>query len=490
MPQTQETSTPAPRWDFRLQTPADLAELCRQVGAHVETSDDLAPLGQPLSFAGLTIPNRLAIQPMEGCDSDSDGRPGPLTIRRYERFAAGGAGLLWMEATAVVPEGRANPRQLWLHDASVSAIAEMVAGIRRVAAERHGSDHRPALVVQLTHSGRYSKPEGKTAVLMAAHNPARDGLLELPRDGEIVTDDYLDSLVAAYVAAAKLAVEVGFDAVDVKACHGYLLNELLGARTREGRYGGSFANRTKLMLDIVDAIAAEVPDARIVSRLNVYDAMDFPFGWGVDAEDATVPDLAEPKQLIGQLIDRGVDMIDVTAGNPYFNPHVNRPYNEPVVAGYPSPEHPLNGVARLIGLAGEIQQSFSDLAVVGSGYSWLRALIPHVAAATLRDGRATIIGCGRMAFAYPDFVTDIVQTGRMDPKKICVGCSACTQIMRDGGRTGCVVRDSHVYGPIFRRGRLTDADNLRRLAEGCRQCSDATCTQGCPAGVDIRGFIA
>ncbi|MHC4563591.1 MAG: FAD-dependent oxidoreductase [Planctomycetota bacterium] len=480
---------PRPRWQFRLRSLGDLAEMCSRLGVSVPTSDDLTVLAQPLTIGDLTIPNRLAIHPMEGCDGDAQGRPGPLTVRRYERFAAGGAGLLWMEATAIVPEGRANPRQLWLNDDSKAEFADLVQRIHTIAAARHGQAHRPILVAQLTHSGRYSKPHGKTAVMMAAHNPKRDAMLQLPRDGQIVTDDYLDSLADHYVSAARIAMEAGFDAVDVKACHGYLLNELLGAHTREGRHGRSFENRTRLILAIVDRIRAEVPQARITARLGVYDAMEYPYGWGVDKDDVNTPDLTEPKKLIGLLADRGVELINITVGNPYFLPHVNRPYNESTVGGYDSPEHPLTGVARIIELVGEIQQSFPDMAMIGTGYSWLRTLMPFVAAATVRDGRAKMVGCGRMAFAYPDFPADIFAKGAMNPEKVCVGCSGCTQMMRDGGMAGCVVRDSEIYGPLFRRGRLRDRDNLLRLAEGCRLCNEATCTQGCPAGVDISGFI-
>ena len=101
----------------------------------------------------------------------------------------------------------------------------------------------------------------------------------------------------------------------------------------------------------------------------------------------------------------------------------------------------------------------------------------------------TLIGAGRMGFAYPDFARDIINDGRMYPEKVCVGCSACTQIMRDNGRTGCVVRDNEVYGPIFRRGRMSDKDNLLRLAAACRKCQEPTCQLGCPAGIEIPQFI-
>jgi len=95
-----------------------------------------------------------------------------------------------------------------------------------------------------------------------------------------------------------------------------------------------------------------------------------------------------------------------------------------------------------------------------------------------------------MAFAYPDYAKDIINDGKMYPEKVCVSCSACTQIMRDAGMTGCVVRDNEVYGPIFEHGRMSDRDNLARLASACRKCQEPTCRLGCPAGVDIPKFIS
>ena len=126
---------------------------------------------------------------------------------------------------------------------------------------------------------------------------------------------------------------------------------------------------------------------------------------------------------------------------------------------------------------------------MGTGYSWLRTLFANVGAASKANGLATLIGAGRMAFAYPDFAKDIITKARMLPGKVCVSCSACTQIMRDGGTTGCVVRDNEVYGPIFEHGRMSDRDNLLRLASACRKCQEPTCRMGCPAGVDIPRFI-
>jgi len=489
-------------WEFQLSSVEDLKGLSRRLGVDVDAVEDVSILAEPVQAGSLVIPNSLAVHPMEGCDGDSEGRPGSLTVRRYERFAGGGAGLIWGEATAVVPEARANPRQLWLHEKSKSSFAAMAKRMREVAAESMGHKHRPVIVMQLTHSGRYSKPKDITHPMIAQRDPYRDPLApqqkpdpnrksRIPDDWPVVTDEYLDGLVDAYVEAARIAFEAGFDAVDVKSCHGYLINELLACYNRPGKYGGSFENRTRFLLDVVDRIHRELgEDKAVVTRLGVYDAIPYPYGWGVDKNDYDKPDLAEPKKLIGLLRQRGVRLINVTAANPYYNPHVGRPFNEPIVGGYEEPEHPLAGVARLVNLTGQIQKEFADIAIVGTGYSWLRTLFANVAAANKAKGLVSLAGAGRMAFAYPDFARDILKKGRMYPEKVCVGCSACTQIMRDGGMTGCVVRDNDVYGPILERGRMSDRDNLARLASACRKCQEPTCQLGCPAGVDIPRFIS
>jgi 2,4-dienoyl-CoA reductase (NADPH2) len=469
---------------------------------------------------------------MEGCDGDAEGRPGKLTFRRYERFAAGGAGLIWAEATAVVPEGRANPRQLWLNENNKDTFGALIERIHRRAREARrgtiryknkklsglcelGGEERPIIVAQLTHSGRYSKPGSTAQPIIAQHDPYRDPMVpqqkpdpdaksKIPPDWPIVTDDYLDRLQEAYVKAARIAFEVGFDAVDVKSCHGYLINELLACHNRSGKYGGSFENRTRFLLEVIDKIHKELGrEVPVVTRLGIYDAIPYPYGWGVSknpkseirnpkfpAACGVEPDLTEPKKLIALLRDRGVKLINITIANPYYNPHIGRPFNEPIIGGYPEPEHPLVGVSRLINLAGEIQKEFPDIAIVGTGYSWLRTLFPNVAAANKANHLVTLAGVGRMAFAYPDFAGDIITKGYLDPQKVCVACSGCTQIMRDGGMTGCVVQDSKVYGPIFKHGRMSDKDNLLRLASACRNCQEATCRLGCPAGVDIPRFIS
>lgn len=455
-------------WDSQIRDIEDLKRLNSRLGLSVQAQEDTSILAKPVQAGKLLIPNSLAIHPMEGCDGDSLGRPGELTLRRNKRFAAGGAGLIWVEATAVVPEGRANPRQLWINENNKEDFAAMVSMMRKTAAENFGSNHNPVIVLQLTHSGRYSKPEKENRHIIPQRDPYRDMLIpqpfpemnresRIPQEWPIVTDEYLDNLQDAYVIAARLALEAGFDAVDIKSCHGYLINELLACHNREGKYGGSFENRTRFLLETIGKIRNELGNnAAVTARLGIYDGIPYPYGWAVDKEDYTKPDLTEPIKLIKLLQERGVNLLNLTIANPYYNPHLNRPFNKPVVGGYEEPEHPLTGVNRLLDLTGRVQKQFPEMTIVGSGYSWLGALLPNVAAAYISKGLVTIVGAGRMAFAYPYFAKDIILNRKMYAKKVCVGCSLCTQIMRDGGMSGCAVRDKEIYGKVLKDTKEND----------------------------------
>lgn len=476
---------------FHFHTVEGLRQQIRQLQLDLELSEDISPLLEPLQVGRFTLPNRLVVLPMEGCDGTSDGEPDELTFRRYHRFAAGGAGVLWFEATAVVREGRANPRQLWLHEKTVPAFRTLVAQTHRAAREANGSTQRPLLILQLTHSGRYSRPGRTSEPIIAHHSPYLDPTHHLPPDYPLISDDALERLEDAYVTAAGCALRAGFDGVDIKACHRYLISELHASFTRENsRYGGaSFENRARFFRNVVRKIREAVPDLLVTSRLNAYDAMAYPYGFGVDRQHPEQPDLSEPLELVRFLREHGAPLVNITIGNPYYNPHVNRPFDLPTL-GAPMPaEHPLTGVHRFVQIVRQVQTTFPGLAVIGGGYSWLRQFFPYLAAANVRAGWVSLVGLGRMAFAYPDCLRDLQRLGRLQPDKVCVACSACTQIMRDGGRSGCVPRDATVYEPIYKTGRAEALDTIVQLAKSCRQCNDPTCVGGCPAQVNIPQFI-
>ena len=474
---------------FHFHSLSELRARIEELGVDLPLDEDVSGLLEPVKVGGFTLPNRLVVLPMEGCDGAPDGSPEELVFRRYRRFASGGASLLWLEATAVAPEARANPRQLWLHEGSLRGFAALVNQTHAAARETFGAHHRPLLILQLTHSGRYSRPGRSPAPIIAHHSKYLDPIHKLPPDYPLISDAELERLEDTYVEAARAAERAGFDGVDIKACHRYLISELHASHTREGRYGGSFENRSRFFRNVVGKIRDRAPGLMVTSRLNAYDAMAYPYGFGVDKEDASKPDLAEPIELVRFLAGAGAPLVNITIGNPYFNPYVNRPFDLPVAGAPMPPESPLAGVARFVGIVRAIQSEFPGLAVIGGGYSWLRQFFPYQAAANVRNGWVSLVGLGRMAFAYPDFARDLAEHGRLDPERVCVACSACSQIMRDGGRSGCVPRDAAIYEPIYKAGRAEALDAILEMAKTCRQCNDPTCVGCCPAGVNIPRFV-
>lgn len=410
-------------------------------------SDDVSVLQQEMEIAGKVVHNRLACQSMEGCDGTPDGRPGELTERRYKRFAEGGAGIIWYEATAVLEEGRANPRQLYITDENLDAFKKQVEEIKETAMKANGFE--PVVVMQATHSGRYSKPNGTPAPLIAYNNPIFEKDNPIAKD-RVVTDEYLDRVGEALVKGAVLAEKAGFDGVDIKACHRYLNSELLSAYEREGRYGGSLENRTRLLRESVKgAIESCSKDFIVSSRMNVYDGFAYPYGFGVSKEGGLAFDVTEPDWLIKELYKYGVRILNITMGNPYFNPHVNRPFAQ---GGYVAEEHPLEGVSRVLNGIAKLKELNPQMAMICSAVSYLGVAAPNVVAAYIRDGKFDFAGFGRTILAYPDFAKDIMTKGSMDKMKICLCCSKCTEIMRTpGGTPGCVIRDSGVYMPIYKK---------------------------------------
>ncbi len=422
-------------------------KLCSESGTSFPYSDDISCLAKEITVAGKKINNRIVYQAMEGCDGTYDGAPDELTYRRYLRFARGGAGIIWFEATAVLPEGRANPRQMYLSEKTEDELKKIVCDIKETGIKENGFE--PIVIVQLTHSGRYSKPEGTPAPLIAYNNPIfeKDNPIDKSR---IVSDDYLDLLQEKLINGAVWSKKLGFDGADIKSCHRYLLSELLSAYNREGRYGGSFENRTRLLTGAVkEAKILTGKDFIITSRLNVYDGFEYPYGFAVKEGCGITPDFTESKMLVKQLVANGIDMIDMTMGNPYFNPHVNRPFAS---GTYDPPEHPMQGVQRMLDGISEIASEIKGTPVISSGISFLGGVSANVCAGYINEGKFDFAGYGRETLAYPSCANAITSGENLDPKKLCICCGKCTEIMRrPGGTPGCVIRDGEVYMPLYKK---------------------------------------
>ena len=408
-------------------------------------SEDVSVLGQPTDICGRTVPNRLVCQAMEGCDGTATGEPGELTRRRYLRFAEGGAGMIWFEATACREDGRANPRQLWLREDNIDTFRTLLEEIRETAIRANG--YAPIIIMQDTHSGRYSKPHGFPEPIVARNNPLFEKDMPLAAD-RIATDEMLDQIKEDLIRGAVLAAKAGFDGVDIKCCHGYLDSELLSAFTRENsRYGGSFENRTRLLREsVAGAIAACPKDFIVSSRMNAYDGFPYPYGWGVKKDGSLDMDLSEPIALLKELAAMGVKLVNITMGNPYVNPHVNRPFTK---GGYEPEEHPLTGVAQMLNGIRQLQEAVPEIQMICSALSYLGAVSPNVAAAYIQEGGFAFAGYGRLTFANPNFAKQILTEGKLDTSTLCVACSKCSQIMRGGSTPGCVIRDK-VYTDIYK----------------------------------------
>jgi NADPH2 dehydrogenase len=424
---------------------------------------DSSPLAQPIHKSGIHLGNRFAIQPMEGWDGTTEGRPTELTFRRWKNFGASGAKLIWGgEAVAVRHDGRANPNQLAINEHS----REDLSALRETLIAEHRSVTRSTanllVGLQLTHSGRYSRPNAhnRREPQILYHHPILDQRLGISSDHPVLSDGNIREIVEDFCKAAVIAQAAGFDFIDIKHCHGYLGHEFLSAHTREGDYGGSFENRTRFLREIVKGIRAVAPGLLIGVRVSAFDAVPFhadmigrgvperlddllPYRWGfgVNIENPIEPDVREPMQFMHLLSHLGVNLVNISAGSPYYNPHIQRPAFYPPSDGYLPPEDPLVGVARQMEITRTLKQQFPDLIIVGSAYSYLQDFLPHVAQAAVRDSWTDCVGLGRMVLSYPSLPLDVIEGRALERKRICRTFSDCTTAPRAGLPSGCYPLD-------------------------------------------------
>jgi NADPH2 dehydrogenase len=467
----------APRYPriSTFKTAADFRRHMQQLDAPLACDDEIAkapdsPLAQDCVIGSRRAGNRFAIQPMEGWDGTTDGMPTDLTRRRWENFGASGAKLVWGgEAFAVVPEGRANPNQLMARPETKGGIAELRDLLLQAHRTRYGTDEDLVLGLQLTHSGRFCRPFRKDRMepSILYRHPILDAKFGLDEQYPLMEDSYIDDLIGHYVNAAVIARDLGFHFVDIKHCHGYLGHEFLSAFTRPGPYGGSFENRTRFARSIIEGIATAAPDLAVGVRLSAFDFVPFKpdpdagdgkklgpgipedfssslpyrYGFGLDPEKPLRIDLQEANRFIDMLSGLGVQLINVSCGSPYYNPHIQRPALFPPSDGYQPPEDPLLGVARQIEVVKQIKEHAPQSIVVGTGYSYLQEYLPHVGQAYVRDGAVDFVGLGRMVLSYPQLPRDVLEEGKMHRRQICRTFSDCTTAPRNGMVSGCFPLD-------------------------------------------------
>ena len=454
---------------------ADLLAHTQQLGVDLDCDNRIlpapeSPLAQPYRLGDVAIGNRFAVQPMEGWDGTEDGLPTEYVRRRWRNFGLSGAKLVWGgEAFAVCPEGRANPNQLLATPETRSGLAELRQILLRAHSEAFGNTDDLLIGLQLTHSGRFCRPFRKDRMEPAIlyHHPILDQKFNLPADYPLLDDDYIHRLIERYIEAARIAHEEGYQFVDVKHCHGYLGHEFLSARGRPGEFGGSFENRTRFCREILQGIRTVAPQLRLGVRLSAFDFIPFrpdpgasskhrlgpgvperydrslPYDWGfgLSPDDPLQIDLSETLRFVRALQDWGVELLNVSAGSPYYNPHIQRPALFPPSDGYQPPEDPLAGVARQLRATAEIKRNFPGLGVVGSGYSYLQEYLPQVGQAEVRAGNVDFVGLGRMILSYWDLPAHVLGEGKVVRKRICRTFSDCTTAPRNGLLSGCYPLD-------------------------------------------------
>jgi 2,4-dienoyl-CoA reductase-like NADH-dependent reductase (Old Yellow Enzyme family) len=458
-------------------------EHVRSLGLAIPCDHDLvagtnSPLCAHLNRGRIKIGNRIAVQPMEGWDGTPDGNPTEQTVERWKKFGRSGAKLIWGgEAVAVSHEGRANPNQLVIAAHTLKGLAEL----RRTLLEEHvrttGSDEGLLIGLQLTHSGRYCRPNHHTKPepRILYRHPILDKRLGLSSDYSLLTDAEIETIITDFHRAAKLAQDLGFDFVDIKHCHGYLGHEFLSAHARDGKYGGSFENRTRFLREVVQGIRTNAPGLEIGVRLSAFDTVAYrpdpsksvngklgpgipeahdhlvPYRWGfgVDANRPTEIDLTETIQFLSLLEGLEISLVNLTAGSPYYNPHIQRPALYPPSDGYQPGEDPLISVARQMGVARELKARFPNLILVGTAYSYLQDFLPHVAQAAVREGWIDAVGMGRMILTYPEILHDASEGKPIEHKRVCRTFSDCTTAPRKGLPSGCYPLDSYYKNSEF-----------------------------------------
>ena len=479
---------------FKLPEPFHdhLRALDSDFGCDLELEGAHGPLGQPLALAGKTLSNRFAIHPMEGWDGTSDGLPSEATLRRWRRFGQSGAALIWGgEAVAVQVDGRANPHQLCFQPGADTSggLARLLQALQ-AGREASGVGAQPVAVgLQLTHSGRFARPGETLAPRIPAHHPVLDARFGISPELAPLTDAELEGIGDSFVRAAVVARELGFDFVDVKCCHGYLLHELLGARTRPGIYGGDFEGRTRLLRRIIGAIRSAAPGLGIGVRLSIVDVFPHqanpetrvgePTGWdqslplengfGLDRDDPRRFDLEEPLRLLTLLRELDVRLVNLSAGSPYYCPHLQRPAAYPPSDGYLPPVDPLASVLDHLRVVRDCKRAFADMLLVGSGYSYLQEWLPHVAQRELRAGHVDLVGLGRMVLSYPELPLDVLAGRALQRRLICRTFSDCTTAPRNGLPSGCYPLDPYYKTSPMARSLSdwkTKTRQARELLEG------------------------
>jgi len=351
-------------------------------------------VSEPYAFRAHTAPNRLVAQAMETNNAEN-GAVTPGIVEHYGRLAAGGWGIVFVEAISITDRHLARRRGLVITE-------DRLDGYKRLTETFRKTNDRSLFLFQLSHAGRLSGPFSRP---VGAYD---DGRSDIPVLSEAELDEAVDNLVRA----ADLARRAGADGVDIKACHGYLGGELLRPlNTRADRYGGAPENRGRYVAAAIREIKRRHPDFLVGSRISLFEGIRG--GGGTAGPDEVIEDLSDTLGVVSVIAGAGADFINVSAGIPVLTPGLTRP----TVAGDVNLYHHFR-------YAKAVRDRCPGVAVIGSAYSVGRETAAEYAGENITKGYTDFAGFGRQNLADPRFPMKLFSgSEKIDYCTLCGGCS-------------------------------------------------------------------
>ncbi len=364
---------------------------------------DMEHIFEPYPMKGVSVRNRLVAQAMEINSAGAGGSVSEKIVDRYKKLALGKWGIVFVEAVSVTPVSLARKNGLVMSEKNLS-------GFKRLVHEFKRYDEKALIMFQLTHAGRVACDYSRKACIYSEGN----------QDIVQLTSAELDRIREDFVGACKLAHDAGADGVDIKACHGYLLGEMLRpANTRCDVYGGNAENRARLICDIIKDVKRSYPGLIIGSRISFYEGIRG--GCGTASANEVVEDPADILGTTGRIVRAGADYINVSAGIPSVTPKLTRPGEDGIFNMYSHFRY-----------AREIKDHIPGTTVIGSAYSAGLKASAGFADENIGKCYVDLAGFGRQNLADPLFPLKLEEDpGSIRWCRLCGGCSKLLKAMKN-----------------------------------------------------------
>ena len=376
---------------------------------------------EPLKIKNKTMPNRFFSQAMEANDGENGGQPAERAFNRYIELAKGNWGGVSIEATSIIETSLARKNGFVINKKNLDSFKRLVESYRKY-------NDKSFLVLQISHSGERSGSFSEIVTLTPGNPGKRDPAPKYLSDSEI------EGIKERFVQATLLTEEAGIDGIDFKMCHGYFAGEIIRpSNIREGKWGGSFENRTRFLKETIGEIKSGLRSKDFVlgSRFSMFEGI--PGGCGTMGPDEIVEDLSEMLDVVRIMDTLGMDYANVSAGVPALTGMITRPVETSKLLVL----HQLRYAKAVKDL---VNKENLSLKVIGSAYSTYKDEAPAIMDEMLSKDYVDACGFGRQSFADP-----------LMPKKLaagelinwCVLCSGCAKLMIAQMQDGCIVYNDY-----------------------------------------------